>query len=229
MAQRTKTKSRTSSRKTTTGRSTARRSTTAKRAAAGRKGGRTSAARRKTTTRKPAASRRRAVPPAIARAAREMSRMMEGQSAPTDAIALLEKDHREVEAMFEQFEKLESKPEKAQLAAKICLALTVHTTIEEELLYPPAHKKIEHDLVDEAIVEHNGAKLLIAEIEAMKPSEHLYDAKVKVLSEYIKHHVKEEQDEMFPQLRSSGIDLEDLGEQLMQRKNELLSQMGGRA
>lgn len=228
MAQRTKAKSRTSSRKKTTSRSTTRRSTTAKRAAAGRKGGRARAAQRKTTSRKSTASRR-SLPPAIARAAREMSKMMEGQSAPSDAIALLEQDHREVEAMFEKFEKLESKAEKAQLAAKICLALTVHTMIEEEILYPPAHKKIEHDLVDEALVEHNGAKQLIAEIEAMKPSEHLYDAKVKVLSEYIKHHVKEEQDEMFPQLRSSGIDLEDLGEQLLQRKTELLSQMGGRA
>jgi hypothetical protein len=219
MAQRTKTKSSTSTRKKAASRTTARRSTTAKRAASGRK----------TTQRKSTASRRRAVPPAIAKAAREMSKMMESQSAPSDAIALLEKDHREVEAMFEKFEKLESKAEKAQLAAKICMALTVHTTIEEELLYPPAHKKIEHDLVDEAIVEHNGAKQLIAEIEAMKPSEHLYDAKVKVLSEYIKHHVKEERDEMFPQLRGSGIDLRKLGEQLMQRKVELLEQMGGRA
>jgi hemerythrin len=222
MAQRTKTKSRPSSRKKAA--STTRRSTTAKRAAGGRK-----STTRKTTQRKSAASRRRAVPPAIAKAAREMSKMMDGRMAPSDAIALLEQDHREVEAMFEKFEKLESKAEKAQLAAKICMALTVHTTIEEELLYPPAHKKIEHDLVDEAIVEHNGAKQLIAEIEAMKPSEHLYDAKVTVLSEYIKHHVKEEQDEMFPQLRSSGIDLQKLGEQLMQRKVELLGQMGGRA
>jgi hypothetical protein len=215
MAQRTKTKSQTSSRKKAA--SSTRRSTTAKRTATGRK-----SAPRKTTS-------RRAVPPAIAKAAREMSKMMEGQPAPSDAIALLEKDHREVEAMFKTYEDLESKPEKAKLAAKICLALTVHAAIEEEILYPPAHKKIEHELVDEAIVEHNGAKQLIAEIEAMKPSEHLYDAKVKVLSEYIKHHVKEEQDEMFPQLRSSGIDLEDLGEQLMQRKAELLEQMGGRA
>lgn len=211
MAQRTKTKSRTSARKKTVARSTARRSTSAKRAAS-----------------RKSASRRRAVPPAIAKAAREMSKMMESQSAPSDAIALLEKDHREVEAMFEKFEKIDSKAEKAKLAAKICLSLTVHTTIEEEILYPPAHKKIEHDLVDEAIVEHNGAKQLIAEIEAMKPSEHLYDAKVKVLSEYVKHHVKEEQDEMFPQLRRSGIDLRKLGAQLMERKVELLADMGGK-
>jgi hypothetical protein len=150
MAQRTKTKSRTSSRKKAA--STTRRSTTAKRAAAGRKGGRARAAQRKST-----ASRRRSLPPAIAKAAREMSKMMQGQAAPPDAIALLEQDHREVEDMFEQFEQLDSKAEKGKLAAKICLALTVHTMIEEELLYPPAHDEIEEDVVDEAIVEHNGA------------------------------------------------------------------------
>lgn len=217
MAQRTKTKSRTSSRKKATTRSTARRKTTR------------SASAKRTSPRKSAASRRRAVPPALAKAAREMSRMMEGQPAPSDAIALLKQDHREVEAMFEQFEQLDSKAEKARLAAKICVALTMHATIEEELLYPPAHEEIEEDLVDEAIVEHDSARQLIAEIEAMKPSEHLYDAKVKVLGEYVKHHVKEEENEMFPQLRSSGIDLEDLGEQLMQRKAELLTRMGGKA
>lgn len=224
MAQRTKTKSRTSSRKKTASRSTSRRSTSAKRAAAGRKGGRA-------TQRKPAARRtsRRSVTPAVAKAAREMSMMVAEQTVPPDAIALLEQDHREVEAFFEQFEQLDSKAEKSKLAAKICLALTVHTTIEEELLYPPAHEEIEEDLVDEAMVEHNSAKQLIAEIEAMKPSDHLYDAKVKVLSEYVKHHVKEEENEMFPQLRSSGMDLQELGEQLMQRKVELLTEMTGRA
>ena len=228
MAQRTKTKSRTSSRKKATTRSTARRSTTAKRAAprsaSGRKGGRARAAQRKSTSR-----RGRSVTPALAKAAREMSRMMEGQPAPSDAIALLEQDHREVEAMFEEFEQLDSKAEKSKLAAKICVALTMHATIEDDLLYPPAHEAIEEDLVDEAIVEHDSARQLIAEIEAMKPSDHLYDAKVKVLGEYVKHHVKEEENEMFPQLKSSGIDLEDLGEQLMQRKAELLTQMAGRA
>lgn len=223
MAQRTKAKTPTSSRKKAASRSTTRRSTTAKRAAASRKGARARAAQRKP------ASRRRALSPALAKAAREMSRMMESQSAPSDAIALLEQDHREVEAMFEQFEQLDSKAEKAKLAAKICVALTMHAAIEEELLYPPAHEEIEEDLVDEAMVEHDSAKQLIAEIEAMKPSDHLYDAKVKVLGEYVKHHVKEEENEMFPQLRSSDLDLEDLGEQLMQRKAELLSQMGGRA
>lgn len=216
MAQRTKTKSRTSSRKKATTRSTARRKTTR------------SASAKRASPRKSAASRRRAVPPALARAAREMSKMMEAQPAPSDAIALLKQDHREVEAMFEQFEQLDSKAEKSKLAAKICVALTMHAAIEEELLYPPAHEEIEEDLVDEALVEHDSAKQLIAEIEAMKPSDHLYDAKVKVLGEYVKHHVKEEENEMFPQLKSSGIDLEDLAEQLMQRKAELLTRMGGR-
>lgn len=217
MAQRTKTKSRTSTRKKAATRSTARRKTTRR------------ASAKRASPRKSAATRRRSVPPAIAKAAREMSKTMDEQAAPSDAIALLEQDHREVEAMFEQFEKLDSKAEKARLAAKICLALTVHTAIEEELLYPPAHKKIEHDLVDEAIVEHNGARQLIAEIEAMTPREHLYDAKVKVLGEYVNHHVKEERDEMFPQLRKSGIDLRALGERLLQRKAELLAQMAGKA
>jgi hypothetical protein len=217
MAQRTKTKSRTSTRKKAATRSTARRKTTRR------------ASAKRASPRKSAATRRRAVPPAIAKAAREMSKTMDEQAAPSDAIALLEQDHREVEAMFEQFEKLDSKAEKARLAAKICLSLTVHTMIEEEILYPPAHKKIEHDLVDEAIVEHNGAKQLIAEIEAMTPREHLYDAKVKVLGEYVKHHVKEERDEMFPQLRKSNIDLRALGDKLLQRKAELLAQMAGKA
>lgn len=228
MAQRTKTKSRTtSSRKKASTKSTTRRSTSAKRAAAGRKGGRARAATRKSTTR--SRSSRRTVTPALAKAAREMSRMMESMPAPSDAIALLKQDHREVEAMFEQYEQLDSNAEKAKLAAKICVALTMHAQIEEELLYPPAHEEIEEDLVDEAIVEHDSAKQLIAEIEAMTPRDHLYDAKVKVLSEYVKHHVKEEENEMFPQLKSSGIDLEELGEQLMLRKAELLTQMGGRA
>ncbi len=217
MAQRSKTKSRTSTRKKTATGSTARRKT-ARRASS-----------KRASPRKSATARRRSLPPAIAKAAREMSKTMDAQSPPSDAIALLEQDHHEVEAMFEQFEKLDSKAEKARLAAKICLALTVHTAIEEELLYPPAHKKIEHDLVDEAIVEHNGARQLIAEIEAMTPREHLYDAKVKVLGEYVKHHVKEERDEMFPQLRKSNIDLRALGDKLLQRKAELLAQMAGKA
>jgi hemerythrin superfamily protein len=164
------------------------------------------------------------VTPAISRMAKEMSESMEGAMA-SDAVALLEQDHRKVEALFEQFENAESRPEKAQLAAQICLELRLHTQIEEELLYPPAHKAAEADLVDEAIVEHATAKDLIKQIEGMKPSDELYDAKVKVLSEYIKHHVKEEEKEMFPQLRESNLDLTEIGDRLKTRKAELLERL----
>ena len=204
------------------------RSSTARRSKAG--------SRRISTTRKPArkTTGRRAgsrsfgmsITPALARFARQMGAAIEEMTAPpSDAIALLKQDNREVEAMFKEFEELDSKAEKGKLAAKICLMLTVHATIEEELLYPQAHDEIEEDLVDEAIVEHGSARQLIAEIEAMNPGDHLFDAKVKVLGEYIRHHVKEEEGEMFPQLRSSDIDLEALGEQLMERKTRLLEQM----
>lgn len=224
MAARTKTKTRTGTKsRKSNSRSTARRSTSAKRAAAGRKGGKA------TRSRTSARGGIRKAAGAIAKAAKEMGKLISGQVVPADAILLLKQDHREVEAFFAQFENSGSKAEKGKLAAKICLALTVHTTIEEEILYPPAHEAIEADLVDEAIVEHNSAKQLIAEIEEMSPGDDLYDAKVKVLSEYVKNHVKEEEKEMFPQLKESGIDLRELGRQLMERKVELLSALTGKA
>jgi hemerythrin superfamily protein len=142
---------------------------------------------------------------------------------PTDAIALLKADHRAVEALFEQFEKARGKPQKAALAEKICLELSVHTTIEEEVFYPACRGEIEDDLLDEAYVEHDGAKLLIAEVMAGAPDEAFYDAKVKVLSEMIKHHVKEEEqrDGMFAQAKKADIDLEELGTLMATRKREL--------
>lgn len=223
----TKSKSRTAGKaRKSTRASTARRSKAASR--------RTSTARkssaRKSTARSTARRRSRSfglsITPALAKFAKQMSAAIgEMASPPADAVALLKQDHREVETMFKEFEQLDSKAEKGKLAAKICLMLTVHATIEEELLYPQAHDEIEEDLVDEAIVEHGSARQLIAEIEAMNPGDHLFDAKVKVLGEYIRHHVKEEEGEMFPQLRSSDIDLEALGEQLMERKTRLLEQM----
>lgn len=220
MAARTKSRTNTKSRKTSSS-STARRATSAKRAAAGRKGG-------KARGRSGVRGGLRAATAAIAKAAKEMGKLVSEQVVPADAISLLKQDHREVEGFFAQFEESTSKAEKGKLAAKICLALTVHTAIEEELLYPPAHEEIEEDVVEEAIVEHNGAKQLIAEIEEMAPGDHLFDAKVKVLSEYVKHHVKEEEKEMFPQLKESGIDLRELGRSLMERKVELLAQLTGR-
>jgi hypothetical protein len=226
----TKSKSAATTRAKKTAKSAPTKSATARRktVARAKTGSRAKAATRKTTARKATArktTQRRAqavkIPSAIARAAQEMKTSLAVAEFPDDAIALLQQDHRKVEALFEEFEHTQSKSEKAVIAAKICLELRVHTQIEEEILYPPAHKEIEHDLVDEATVEHAGAKDLIYQIEAMSPSEHLYDAKVKVLSEYIKHHVKEEETEMFPKLRGH-LNLHDLAERLSKRKVELI-------
>jgi len=141
---------------------------------------------------------------------------------------LLKADHREVEGYFEAFEKARSDDRKQQLAEKICRALTVHTTIEEEIFYPAFLEATEEeDLHHEAAVEHDGAKKLIAEIESSGPDDDYYDAKVTVLSEMIKHHVNEEEkrDGLFAKSRQSEMDLEALGEQLAARKAELMNDM----
>ncbi len=143
----------------------------------------------------------------------------------TDAIALLKADHRQVEDWFEQFEKARSDERKQELAAKICAALKAHTTIEEEIFYPAFLEATEEtDLHHEAEVEHAGAKNLIAQIEAADPRHDYFDAKVSVLSEMIKHHVKEEEQPggMFAKARQSDMDLESLGERLQARKDELV-------
>jgi hemerythrin superfamily protein len=143
-----------------------------------------------------------------------------------DAIALLEADHREVEALFDRYDAASDDAEKGRIAAQICLALKVHAQIEEELFYPPAREETgDVDLVDEAVVEHMGAKTLIAQIEAMKPGQPLYDAKVKVLGEQIRHHVEEEETELFPEAREAQMDLDGLGARLAARKAELLDQL----
>ena len=142
------------------------------------------------------------------------------------AVRLLKADHREVEGWFDEYEQLEKDAEKLELFQKIALALKVHTTIEEEIFYPEERGDVEEDMLDEAYVEHDGAKKLIAEIEAMKPGEEFYDAKVKVLGEYIDHHVKEERDHMFPKARSARkLDLIAMRDQLMERKEELMGEM----
>ncbi len=146
------------------------------------------------------------------------------------AIRLLKQDHREVEAMFDEYEQLEANKDKQALFDKIALALKVHTQIEEEVLYPESRGEVEDDLIDEAYVEHDGAKKLIAEIEAMKPGQAFYDAKVKVLGEYIKHHVKEEEQPggFFAQAKKGDEDLEAMGERMKARKEELMAKMGGK-
>ncbi len=145
----------------------------------------------------------------------------------TDAIALLKADHRKVEGLFEQFEKASGDGRKEKLAKKICTELKVHTMIEEEIFYPIFRGKIEDDLLDEAYVEHDGAKVLINDIEAGGPDDDFYDAKVKVLSEEIEHHVKEEEmpsEGMFAQCRDTEVDLVALRDQMLARKQELMAQ-----
>jgi hypothetical protein len=145
------------------------------------------------------------------------------------AVTLLKKDHREVADMFEEYEQLEADAEKLALFNKIALALKVHTQIEEEILYPEERGSVEDDMLDEAYVEHAGAKKLIAEIEAMQPGDEFYDAKVKVLGEYITHHVKEEEQPggLFAQAKRGDEDLDAMGERLKARKAELMVQLGG--
>ena len=144
-----------------------------------------------------------------------------------DAIALLKNDHRKVEELFAQYEKASGEGRKQSIAEKICLELSVHATIEEEIFYPACEGKIDEDLLKEAYVEHDGAKVLIAEIEAnSEASDEYFDAKVKVLQEQIEHHVEEEEkrmEGMFAQARAAGLDMDALGEQMAWRKAELVA------
>lgn len=149
------------------------------------------------------------------------------EAKPVDAIKLLKADHREVEKMFKQFEQLEDDAEKRALANQICTALIIHAQIEEEIFYPAVREPVnDEDLMNEAEVEHASAKQLIAEIQSMSPSDRLFDAKVTVLGEYVNHHVVEEEGEMFPECKGSGVDLKALGAQLADRKAALLAEMG---
>jgi len=143
-----------------------------------------------------------------------------------DAIALLKADHRAVEALFEKFEGAKGDGAKEKIARQICLELTVHAQIEEEIFYPACEGKVEEDLLKEAYVEHDGAKVLIGEIEAGGPDDDYFAAKVKVLSEQIEHHVAEEEkrlEGMFSQARKAGLDMDALGEQLRVRKEQLVA------
>jgi hemerythrin superfamily protein len=148
-----------------------------------------------------------------------------------DAIALLTADHKAVKALFKEFEGLKEQDdadeEKAILVERICTELTIHATIEEEIFYPAVREAIEDDdLMDEADVEHASAKDLIAQLQAAEPSDDHYNAKVTVLGEYVNHHIKEEQDEIFPKARSADIDTGALGIQLVERKEALKAELG---
>ena len=151
---------------------------------------------------------------------------MAAEKERIDGLQLLASDHRKVEALFEKFEAASGVSVKEKLVRQICTELKVHAQIEEEIYYPAIRGKVEDADLDEAYVEHDSAKLLINELEAAEPDESYYDAKVKVLSELIEHHVKEEEkqrDNLFQQTRAADIDLEALGARLAARKAELLA------
>ena len=147
-------------------------------------------------------------------------------TAPLDAVALLKADHRKVEDLFAKFEAAKGDGRKKALAEQICMELTIHTRIEEDVFYPACEGAVEEDLLKEAYVEHDGAKVLIAEIEAGGPDDEFYDAKVKVLSEMIEHHVEEEEkrvEGMFAQARKAGLDMDGLGAKMAQEKVQLIA------
>lgn len=146
--------------------------------------------------------------------------------AKLDAVAMLKADHRKVEDLFAEYKK--ARERKAEIAKQICLELTVHAMLEEELFYPACRDAgVDDAKLDEGIVEHDAAKVMIAEIESGGPDEDFYDAKVKVLSEEIEHHVKEEEEKggIFAQAKSKGVDLEAVGEHIDARKKELMAQI----
>ena len=146
-------------------------------------------------------------------------------SQSRDGIALLREDHRKVEQLFKQFEKAKGDGRKEKLAHEICLELSVHTAIEEEIFYPACEGKVDEKLLKESYVEHDAAKLLIAEIEDGKgESDEFFDSKVKVLQEQIEHHVEEEEKPktgVFAQAREAELDVNGLGEKMAARKEEL--------
>ena len=145
----------------------------------------------------------------------------------SDAIALLRADHRKVEDLFAKFDAAKGADKKQGLVKQICTELTVHTMIEEEIFYPACDGTVPEDLLSEARVEHDGAKILIAELEAGMPNEAFYDAKVKVLSEQIEHHVKEEEKPsggLFSEARAAKLDMKEIGARLAARKQELIAQ-----
>lgn len=151
-------------------------------------------------------------------------------STKQNAISLLSDDHDKVKKLFKDFEKLSKKDDdsKVDVANQICAELIVHALVEEEIFYPAARSAInDDDMMNEADVEHDSAKDLIAQIQSMDADDEMYDAKVTVLGEYIDHHIKEEEGEMFPKVRKAKVDLEELGMQMMMRKEELMSKFIG--
>ena len=153
------------------------------------------------------------------------------RSRPPEAIAMLIEDHQKVQKLFKTFERTEDQEQQEQLATQICNELTVHTQLEEQVFYPAAREALEEDeadLIEEATVEHQVAKELIEKIQQSRPHDEEYCALVTVLGEYVNHHIDEEQKELFPQLKKkrNEIDFDALGEEMMQKKQELMSELG---
>ncbi len=142
-----------------------------------------------------------------------------------DATALLRADHKVVSGLFAEYEKTASTTKKKRLVAEICTELTVHAQVEEEIFYPAVKQALkDKELVPEATVEHATLKDLIAQVEGVDPDGEMFDAKIKVLSEYVKHHVKEEHEEMFPKAKATKLDMLELGGRIAARKEELLEE-----
>lgn len=147
-------------------------------------------------------------------------------TAAKDATALLKADHQRVADLFEEFESAKSDKSKMSIVAQICTELTLHAQIEEEIFYPAVKAALkDHEMVPEATVEHAAVKNLIAEVEGKEPDGEMYNAKVSVMGEFVKHHVKEEEKEMFAKVRKTNLDLKALGEQMAARKQELMANM----
>jgi hemerythrin superfamily protein len=158
------------------------------------------------------------------RSAAKKKQTLKPRSDAPSAISLLKSDHREVDMLFSQFEKAAGSARKQAIVQKICDALTVHATIEEDIFYPPAREALKRsgeDLLDEAEVEHEGIKWRIELLKKMTPNDDLYDAEVKVLAEYVRHHVKEEERSLFPRLRLSNFDNTGVGEKLAAKKEQM--------
>ena len=146
------------------------------------------------------------------------------RAGPQEATAMLRADHKKVSALFDQYEGARSVQKKMALVAEICTELEVHTQIEEEIFYPAVKQALkDKELVPEATVEHASVKDLIAQVKGVTPDGEMFDAKIKVMSEFVKHHVKEEQNEMFPKAKKTKLDLLALGAQMAERKQELLA------
>ena len=151
--------------------------------------------------------------------------MKKAAPKPVEAIALLRADHKAVDALFAEYDKARAPSKKKQLVSKICTELSVHAQVEEEIFYPAVKKALkDKELVPEAIVEQATMKDLIAQVEGKEPDGEMFDAKVKVLSEYVKHHVKEEHTEMFPKAKGTKLDMVELGGRIAERKKVLLAE-----